>query len=100
MRQTKAAIYSAFFNRRVVALWESAWSVTILEEFKDASLDESLEFSEEEIIQRVKRRGLRVVSRIHRWKPPQRYLLHPPHLRKLDDVQLDRLYESLIEEPI
>lgn len=71
----KADVYGKVINSKRVISWESSWSFSIAEYFKNIALEDSLYLDEEEIIQEVLKNGLLVPTKIQRYKGPLEYYL-------------------------
>jgi hypothetical protein len=96
----KAEVYRRCINRQDVVLWESAWSLALQRDFAGLSLADSLEISEDELVQTVRRKGLPSPTAPLRYKEPQDYYVNgdldalPPEPRVSD------LWRVLRREPV
>lgn len=88
----QADIYRKYINRRTVMQWESAWSRAIMREFRHVTLTESLELSEDHIVNAVLAAGVPNSKEVYRYKEPIEYTVEPPRRRSISShAALDEL---------
>jgi len=85
--RAKDVVYSKYIKNLKIIKWESIWAKTILQFYKDTTLEESLLLKESQIIEYVLKKGLIKKSETFRYKEPQRYFVNPPKKRKLENDQ-------------
>jgi hypothetical protein len=96
----KSDIYQHFINRDDVILWESAWAVAIQRCCSGASLADSLELGEDELVSAVARLGLPTASRVVRYKEPQEYIINGALDALPSEPPVSELWRVLRREPV
>lgn len=97
--QAKSAIYERFINREDVMFWESAWSGALERCCAGASLADSLELNEDELVSAVQRKELPSVSRVIRYKEPQGYIVNGALDALPAEPPVSELWQVLRREP-
>jgi hypothetical protein len=95
----KAEVYQRYINREDVVLWESAWSLALQRDFAGRSLAQSLEISEEQLVEKVQRTGLPPPQGIVRYKEPQEYYVNGGFDALSPEPPVSDLWRVLCREP-
>lgn len=95
MRQKKE-IYETYLNTQHAIRYESRWTDAIKHLFGSISLINSLELTEDDIVERVCQAGLPAFQSIGRYKPPRRYIIDET-LSNKRTLQKDRKLEDLVQ---
>ena len=96
----KSLIYERFINREDVILWESAWTAALQRSCSGRLLAESLELSEDDLVNTVKRQGLPTGSGVIRYKEPQEYIIKGALDAMPPEPPVSELWRVLRREPV